>query len=185
MSSSLQDLKPTSLELFLKAWSEGKCHAWWKCVIKAGSLSGRPDILSLLSHLCNKDEERSLLFILVFLLVSIYLLAAWFPLGAGGAPTAPAVGLLPKGSTCRALTGIWGRHCPLLGPQELKVPPGLHPSALRITLALLHGVRGAMQGLSWGRISGWKKQSREGMFLNYFPMPGCLFSIGLAKMSFK
>lgn len=92
MSSSLQDLKPTFLELFLKAWSEGKCHAWWKCVIKAGSLSGRPDFLSLLSHLCNKDEERSLLFILVLLLVSIYVLGSLIPPWCSGAAHSPCSG---------------------------------------------------------------------------------------------
>lgn len=158
MSSSLQDLKPTFLELFLKAWSEGKCHAWWKCVIKAGTLSGTPDFLSLLSHLCNKDEERSLLFILVLLLVSIYLLGSLIPPWCRRCSSQPLQwGSCSKGSTCRALIGIWGMHGPLLRLHEPKVPPGLHPSALRITLALLHGVRGAMQGLFWGRISEWKK----------------------------
>lgn len=74
VSSYLQDLKTTVPELFLKAWSGEKYHVWWKCLmIKPGSLSGRPDFLSLFSHLCNKDEETSLLFILVFLLGSIYL----------------------------------------------------------------------------------------------------------------
>lgn len=67
----------------------------------------------------------------------------------------------------------------------LKVPSGLHPSALSTWLALPHGDSQVMQGLCWSRTAGGKRESREGVFLNYLPLPACLLSVGLAKVSFK
>lgn len=112
----LWGLKNTFWGLFLKAWREIPCLM--KCLIKAGSLSGRPDFLSLFSDVWNKDEERSLLFILVFLLVSIYLLSTLIPLRRRRCSPQPLEWAPAPGYHLWGPGWDGGRHCPLLRRTE-------------------------------------------------------------------
>lgn len=69
--------------------------------VRWGAVSERPDFISLFPNLFNKNGERSLLFILIFLLMSIYLLSIPVPLQGAGDVThgpcagAPALGVSP------------------------------------------------------------------------------------------
>lgn len=130
-------------------------------MIKAGSLSGRADFLSLFSHLCNKDEKRSLLFILVFLLVSICLLGILRCRRCSPQPMAPAAeGLLPWGTTCKA-PGAMGQA--LSTPRATSAQSPSWPSSL-CPEALLHGVRGTTQGFPEAGCLGERSRAEKMCF---------------------
>lgn len=114
-------------------------------MIKAGSLSGRPDFLSLFSHLCDKDEERGLLFILVFQRGRISLLGTLAPLGYWRCGHAP-------GHRLEALAGVWGGTALSSGHMNSQSPLAFIPVP-RGPLDFAALCQGSNEGLSWGRIA--------------------------------
>ena len=131
------------------------------------AVSERSDFISPFPDLCNKDGERNLLFILVFLLMSVYLLCIPVPSqGAGGATHHPHSGVPALGlSPARAWLG-WEK-----APSSPQASGGCEKRLCQSLLAFIP--------VFWG--PRWLCPMRTGEWCRGFPGTGLLGERGRAE----